>query len=149
MAKTAYQTIDEYIAAKQDTLRPVLERVRGAIAKALPGAEEVISYQIPAFKLNGKVVIFFAGWREHFSIYPAGPGVLAAFADDLKGYTVSKGTIQFPLDRPVPVRLISRIAKFMAEEAAKRAAAKKKQPRAKKVSPRPEDVARPTKREAG
>ena len=102
MANTAYQSIDQYIASKPEALRPVLERVRATIAKALPEAEEAISYQIPAFKLNGKVVVFFAGWKEHFSIYPAGPDLLAAFADDLKGYTVSKGTIQFPLDHPVP-----------------------------------------------
>ena len=133
MANTAYETIDEYIASKPESLRPVLERVRATIAKALPGAEEAISYQIPAFKLNGKVVVFFAGWKEHFSIYPAGPELLAAFADDLKDHTVSKGTIQFPLDRPVPVRLIARIAKFKAEEAERRAAAKKKKPKPAKT----------------
>ena len=129
MANTAYQTIDEYIASKPEALRPVLERVRGTIAKALPSAEEAISYQIPAFKVNGRVVVFFAGWKEHYSIYPAGPELLAAFAEELAGYAVSKGTIQFPLDRPVPVRLISRIAKFKAEEAEQRAAAKKKKPK--------------------
>ncbi len=125
MANTDFKSIDEYIASKPETLRPVLERVRATIRKALPGAEEAISYQIPAFKLNGRVVVFFAGWKEHYSIYPAGPALLAAFAEKLAGYMVSKGTIQFPLNRPVPVALISRIARFKAEEAAKRAAAKK------------------------
>lgn len=130
MAHTDFKTIDEYIASKPEALRPVLERVRATIAKALPGAQEAISYQIPAFKLDGKAVVFFAGWKEHFSVYPAGPELLAALAEDLKGYTVSKGTIQFPLDQPVPVRLISRISKFKAEEAATRAASKEKRPKA-------------------
>jgi uncharacterized protein YdhG (YjbR/CyaY superfamily) len=127
MAKTNFKSVDEYIAAQPAAVRGVLERVRSAIRKAVPEAEEVISYQIPAYKLNGSRLLFFAGWKEHYSLYPATGGVIAAFEDELAPYEISKGTIRFPLSRPVPVRLIARIAKFRAQEAAKRekAASKK------------------------
>jgi uncharacterized protein YdhG (YjbR/CyaY superfamily) len=85
--------------------------------RALPKAEEVISYQIPAYKLNGRVVIYFAGWREHYSIYPAQRRLVAAFKDRLEPYEVNnKGTIRFPLSEPVPVGLIEAIARFRAKE---------------------------------
>ena len=85
--------------------------------KALPRAEEVISYQIPAYKLNGRVVIYFAGWKEHYSIYPAQRRLVAAFKTRLAPYEVNnKGTIRFPLSEPVPARLIEAIAKFRAME---------------------------------
>ena len=85
--------------------------------KALPTAEEVISYQIPAYKLNGRVVIYFAGWKEHYSIYPAQRRLVAAFKTRLAPYEVNnKGTIRFPLSEPVPARLIEAIATFRAQE---------------------------------
>ena len=85
--------------------------------KALPRAEEVISYQIPAYKLNGRVVIYFAGWKEHYSIYPAQRRLVAAFKERLAPYEVNnKGTIRFPLSEPVPARLIEDIARFRAKE---------------------------------
>ena len=85
--------------------------------KALPKAEEVISYQIPAYKLNGRIVIYFAGWKEHYSIYPAQRRLVAAFRERLAPYEVNnKGTIRFPLSEPVPARLIEAIAKFRAKE---------------------------------
>jgi uncharacterized protein YdhG (YjbR/CyaY superfamily) len=102
----------------------VLERVRGAIGKAVPDAEECISYQIPAFKLHGRVLLYFAGWKEHFSVYPASDAMIAAFDGELDGYRVSKGTLRFPLSQPVPVKLIGRIAKFRADELAARKPAK-------------------------
>jgi uncharacterized protein YdhG (YjbR/CyaY superfamily) len=120
MAKTNYKSVDEYIAAQPEALHPILERVRGAIRKALPGAEEKISYQIPAYKMNGGIVLYFAGWKQHYSIYPAIGRLVEQFKDDLAPYELSKGTIRFPLSRPVPVRLISRIAKFRAKEVAAR-----------------------------
>lgn len=115
MAKTDFKTVDEYIASRPEAVRGVLERVRSTIRKAVPGAEEVISYQIPAYKLEGALVIYFAGWKQHYSLYPAIGGVVPAFADELAGYEVSKGTIRFPLSQPVPVKLIARIAKFRAK----------------------------------
>ena len=99
----------------------ILLRVRSAIRKALPGAEEVISYQIPAYRLRGSVVLYFAGWKQHWSLYPASGPLVAAFKNDPALCDVSKGTIRFPLSRPVPLRLVGRIARFRAKEAAERA----------------------------
>ena len=98
--------------------------MRSIIRKALPGAEEVISYQIPAYKLHGRCVLYFAGWKQHYSLYPAGDQLVAAFKEELAGYKLSKGTIRFPLSEPVPVKLIERIAKFRAKEVAERQKAK-------------------------
>lgn len=107
----------EYIASQPPKARAVLRKVRGAIRKALPKSEEVISYQIPAYKLNGRVVIYFAGWKEHYSIYPAQRRLVAAFKRELEPYEVNnKGTIRFPLAAPVPVKLIAAIARFRAKE---------------------------------
>jgi uncharacterized protein YdhG (YjbR/CyaY superfamily) len=124
MAKTNYKSVDAYIASKPDGVQDVLQRVRGAIRKALPAAEEVISYQIPAYKVNGRTVIYFAGWKEHYSIYPATATLVAAFKKQLAPYEVNnKGTIRFPLGGRVPVMLIAGIARFRAKEvrAARRA----------------------------
>ena len=126
MANTDFRSVDEYIASRPEPLRPVLERVRSAVRKALPKAEEVISYQIPAYRLYGGVVLYFAGWKEHYSLYPVSASLLAEFGDELAGCEISKGTIRFPLSRRVPVTLIGRIAKFKAKEAAERAKAKAK-----------------------
>jgi uncharacterized protein YdhG (YjbR/CyaY superfamily) len=121
MAKTHFQSVDEYIATHPEDVRATLQRVRSTIRKAVPGAEEVISYQIPAYKLHARPVLYFAGWKQHYSLYPATDGVVEAFQEELAPYEVGKGTIRFPLSRPVPVRLIERIAKFRAREAAERA----------------------------
>jgi len=130
MAKSDIQSVDEYIASQPEAVQGTLERVRRTIRKAVPGAEEVISYKIPAYKLPGGVVLYFAGWAKHYSLYPASGHVVAAFKDDLTPYEVRKGTIRFPLTQPVPVKLIARIAKLRAKEVAKRqkasAAARKK-----------------------
>jgi len=124
MAKTAFKSVDEYLATQPEAVWAVLERVRSAIRKAMPGAEEAISYQIPAYKLHGRAVLYFAGWKQHYSLYPATGQLVAAFKDDLAPYKLSKGTIRFPLSEPVPVRLIGRLAKFRAKEAAAREKAK-------------------------
>jgi uncharacterized protein YdhG (YjbR/CyaY superfamily) len=124
MAKTDFKSVDEYILSQPEAVRGVLERVRSAIRKALPGAEEGISYQIPAYRLHGGLVLFFAGFKQHYSLYPASDGLVAAFGEDLASRRVSKGTIRFPLSAPVPVKLIERMAKFRAKEAAERAKAK-------------------------
>jgi uncharacterized protein YdhG (YjbR/CyaY superfamily) len=124
MAKTDFKSVDEYITGHPEEVQAILQRVRITIRKAVPGAEEVISYQIPTYKLHGRYVIYFAGWKQHYSLYPATDHLVAAFKDDLAPYKVNKGTIRFPLSQPVPVKLIERIAKFLATEAAKRARAK-------------------------
>ena len=121
MAKTDFKSVDEYIGTHPEAVQTVLQRVRSAIRKAVPGAEEAISYQIPAYKLPSGPVLFFAGWKRHYSLYPATGGLVAAFKDDLAPYEVSKGTIRFPLTQPVPVKLIERIAKFRAKETVTRA----------------------------
>lgn len=117
MAKTKFKSVTEYIATQPKEARGVLRQVRTAIRKALPKADEVISYQIPAYKLNRRVVIYFAGWRHHYSIYPATKRLVAAFKAELAPYEVNnKGTARFPLSEPVPVKLIAAMAKFRAGE---------------------------------
>jgi uncharacterized protein YdhG (YjbR/CyaY superfamily) len=119
MATTAFNSIDEYIATQPEAAQAVLQRVRSVIRKALPGAEEAISYRIPAFKLTGRPIIWFAGWARHYSLYPVNGKVVEAFKEDLAPYQLSKGTLRLPLSRPVPESLIRRIAKLRAAEAAK------------------------------
>jgi uncharacterized protein YdhG (YjbR/CyaY superfamily) len=123
---TPPRTVDEYIAVQPAATQMVLERVRGAIGKAVPDAEECISYQIPAYKLHGRVLLYFAGWKEHYSVYPASDAMVAAFPDELAQYRVSKGTLRFSLSESVPVKLIERIANFRAMELAAGKSAKAK-----------------------
>ena len=125
MAKTDFKSVDEYLAAQPEASREALERVRGAIRKGLPDADEVISYQIPAYKVGGTAAIYFAGWKEHYSLYPATGRLVEAFEDELAGYEISKGTIRFPLSGRVPVKRSERIERFRAEETRARQRAKK------------------------
>lgn len=133
MAKTKFKSVDEYIATQPENVQAILDRVRGAIRKALPGAEEGISYGIPTCKLNRRYVIYYAGWKQHYSIYPITGRVVTALKKELAPYEVEKGTVRFPLSGAVPVRLIERITKLLAKEAAERAEAKLA--RAKKPTP--------------
>src|SRR5262245_34775484 len=116
MAKTDFKSVNEYIASKPKDAQSILKRVRSTIRKAVPAAEEVISYQIPAYKVNGVPVLYFAGWKQHYSLYPLNDALVAAFKGELSRYDLSKGTIRFPLSEPVPVNLIERIAKFRADQ---------------------------------
>ena len=125
MPKTNFNSVDDYIATHAEDVQAVLQRVRSTIRKALPGAEEAISYQIPAYTLHGSPVLYFAGWKQHYSLYPATHNVVEAFKGELARYEVSKGTIRFPLSEPVPVKLIQGIAKLRAKEAVERAKAKR------------------------
>ncbi len=118
--KTDFRTVDEYLAAQPEGACGALARVRAAIRKALPGSDEVISYKIPTYKLLGKAVLYFAGWKRHYSLYPASQRLLAAFEEDLTPYVIDKSTIRFPLDAPVPAALIGCIAKFRVRELAER-----------------------------
>lgn len=129
MAKTNVRSVDDYIASQPEDVRPILERVRGAIRKAIPKAEEVISYQIPTYNLHGDAVIYFAGWKQHYSLYPVSARMVTEFKSELASYQVNKGTIRFPLSEPVPVRWIGRIAKLRAKEIAERAKAKATAPK--------------------
>ncbi|MEZ5925181.1 MAG: DUF1801 domain-containing protein [Hyphomicrobiaceae bacterium] len=122
MARPVALTIDAYLAAQPDRVRVVLERLRTIIRSVLPDAEEAISYQIPVFKIDGRAVIYLAGWTAHVALYPATGRVATELADEIAPYKASKGTLRFPLDKPVPARLVSKIVKLRAEEA--RAAAR-------------------------
>ena len=124
MTKTDFKNVDEYLATLPEHTQEVLQRVRGIIRKALPDAEETISYQIPGIKQRGASVLAFAGWKQHYSIYPATKRLVEAFGDELSPYVLGKGTIRFPLALPVPVKLIGRIVKFLEQEAHARSAAK-------------------------
>ena len=124
MQRKRTSTIDEYIAMQPAATQIVLERVRAAIGKAVPDAEECISYQIPAFKLHGRALLYFAGWTEHYSMYPASDAMVAEFPEEIEQYRVSKGTLKFSLTKPVPVKLIGRIARFRAKEMGERKQAK-------------------------
>jgi len=118
MAKTDFKSVDQYIAAQPEAVREILGRVRGIIRRAIPKAEEVISYQIPAYKLPGGAALFFAGWKAHYSLYPATDHVVGTLKDELATYKISRGTIRFPLSEPVPAKLIERIARLRAQEVA-------------------------------
>lgn len=124
MSKTGFQSVDEYIASQPEAVQGMLKRVRDVICKALPGAGEMISYGIPTYKLHGRPVLYFAGWKLHYSLYPATGQVKAAFEAELAPYEVAKGTVRFPFSEPVPVKLIERIAKLRAKEVAGREKAK-------------------------
>ncbi len=135
MKKTAPQNVAAYIAGFPAPVRTVLKRVRSIIRKAVPSAEEMISYQIPAYKLHGRPVLYFAAWTEHYSLYPSNARLVAAFKEELSRYELAKGTIRLPLSEPVPARLIERLAKFRAKEvmeAEREKVAARKTPRRKR-----------------
>src|SRR5689334_13919473 len=109
-SSTRVATVREYIASRPKESRATLEAVRRAIRKALPNAMEGLSYQMPTYTLNGVAVLYFAGWKSHFSLYPASDALVEAFAKELAPFERTKGTIKFPYSEPVPTRLIERIA---------------------------------------
>ena len=114
MNRRVPESVDEYIAAQPEVLRPKLEQVRAAIRKAVPEAVEGIAYRMPGYKLHGKPMLYFAGFKEHYSLFAASGTFFAALEDELRGYELRKGTVQFPLTKPVPVKLIDRIARLRA-----------------------------------
>ncbi len=99
MAKTNFKSVNEYIESQPEAVQRVLKRVRSTIRKAMPEAEEVISYQIPAYKLHGRPVLYFAGWKQHYSLYPSTAPVVAAFKDDLAPYRDQQGHDPLPAFR--------------------------------------------------
>lgn len=123
MPKTRLSSVDAYIAAQPEATQPILASMRNAIRKAIPQAEELISYKMPAYKLHAEPVLYFAGWKHHVSLYPLTATMLAAFKDEIAPYKVHKSTIRFPLSEPAPLKLIARLAKFRADEVRQRAKA--------------------------
>lgn len=107
--------IDEYIAAFPADVQIILQKIRKTIRKAAPDANEAISYQIPTFKIKGKNFIHFAAFKNHIGLYPAPRGV-DEFAEELSNYDGGKGTVQFPLDKPIPYDLITRIVNFRTQK---------------------------------
>jgi uncharacterized protein YdhG (YjbR/CyaY superfamily) len=122
---TAPASIDEYIAGFPDDVQKILQKVRETIRNAAPDAEETISYQIPTFTLGGRYLIYFAGFKKHVSVYPAPVGN-AEFAEEMSVYGSGKGTAKFPLDKPIPFDLITRMVKFRMQETLSRLEAKGK-----------------------
>ncbi len=110
------QSIDEYLSNLSDDKRAALEKVRQAIRAAVPSAEECISYGIPAFRWNGKVLVGFAAAAKHCAFYPWSSITVGAFPDELKGYDTSKGTIRFPPEKPLPASLIRKLVKARIQE---------------------------------
>ena len=122
-----FETIDQYIEAFPKDVQDILEALRKAIHESALDAQEAIAYGIPTFRLNGNLV-HFAGYKTHIGFYPGGPSAIEAFKDDLTEYKKSKGTIQFPLDRPIPFTLVKRIVKFRVMENESRRRKKKGEP---------------------
>lgn len=114
MKKSKVQTIDDYISAFPDDVQAVLNAIRRTIKKSAPKAVEAISYRIPTFKLNGNLV-HFAAFNYHVGFYP-GPSGIKAFKAELSSYKWSKGSVQFPLDKPVPLDLIRKIVAYRVKE---------------------------------
>ena len=108
-------TIDEYLKAFPEDVREILEKVRQIIHQEAPEAIEAISYGMPTFKLNGKNLVHFAGWKEHIGFYPT-PSGIEKFKKELSHYQGAKGSIQFPLNQPIPYDLITKIVKYRIEE---------------------------------
>ncbi len=117
--------IDGYIAGFPEEIRVILNKLRETIRKAAPGAREGINYGIPAYRLNGKEVVYFAAFKNHIGIYPAPRGV-EEFQKELAEYKGGKGTVQFPHVKPLPLRLISRIVKYRVKENLQKEKDKKK-----------------------
>ncbi len=122
--QTAPKTIDEYVAGFPNDIQEVLQKIRMTIRKAAPEAEETIKYRMPTFTLKGNL-IHFAAFKNHIGFYPVPTGI-EKFKKELSVYKTAKGSVQFPLDKPIPFDLISKIVKFRVKENLARAAKTKK-----------------------
>jgi uncharacterized protein YdhG (YjbR/CyaY superfamily) len=111
----AVKTVEKYLSLFPEHQRKELEKIRKAIKDAAPKAEEAISYGMPGYKLNG-VLVYFGGFKNHCSFFPAGNSAIEKFSNELKAYKTSKGTIQFPLNEPIPVSLIKKMVKERVRE---------------------------------
>jgi uncharacterized protein YdhG (YjbR/CyaY superfamily) len=118
------EEIDEYIASFPAPVQAALRQVRAAIRAAAPDAQEAIKYRLPTFVLNGNLV-HFGAFKKHIGFYPT-PSAIEQFQDELSGYVNAKGSVQFPLDQPMPLKLISRMVKFRVAEARAKVGGKRK-----------------------
>ena len=121
-------TIDAYLARVNGDERAVLEKIRKTIRAAAPNAEECISYGIPAFRLNGRSLVFFGAWANHCAFYPGSSATLKKFRSELRDYQTSKGTLRFSLDKPLPVALVKKLVKARIAENDTRAIKKRRKP---------------------
>jgi len=117
--QVGYTSIDEYISLFPEETQKILQELRAAIKAAAPGAQEKISYQMPAFAQKG-ILVYFAAWKNHIGFYPTSSGT-QAFKQELSVYKSSKGSVKFPIDKPLPLDLISNIVKFRVAENLKKA----------------------------
>jgi uncharacterized protein YdhG (YjbR/CyaY superfamily) len=124
-SKTAPKDIDAYIAGFPTDVQQILEKIRKTIRKAAPEAEETISYLIPTFNLKGRYLIYFAAYKKHIGLYPA-PRGNERFKKELSRYEGGKGTVRFPLDKPIPLALVTRIVKFRINQNLEREKLKKR-----------------------
>lgn len=124
MQKLTFNTVSEYVALQPKPTQLLLKQLRTCIKKAAPKAEEQISYNMPAYKLNG-VLVYFAAYKNHIGFYPTGSGI-KAFIKDLGAYKTSKGTVQFPLDKKLPLALITKMVKHRVKENTTKALLKQK-----------------------
>ena len=113
-SKKGFKTVNEYIGTFPKNVQNILETLRQSIRDSAPEAEEVISYQMPAFKLNG-ILVWFAAFKNHIGFFPK-TSAIEAFKDELSNYEVSKGTVRFPLDKPIPLDLVKKIIKYRVKE---------------------------------
>jgi uncharacterized protein YdhG (YjbR/CyaY superfamily) len=120
---TVPKDIDEYMAGFSEEVREILQKIRATIRKAAPKAEEAIRYKMPTFNLQGQYLVYFAAHKKHIGFYPAPIG-RKEFKTEIAPYESGKGTLQFPLDKPIPYKLITKIVKWRAKENLERAASK-------------------------
>ncbi len=118
-----FKTVDEYLSSLPANTKNILKELRKTIKQAAPQAEELISYNMPAFKLNG-MLVYYAAYKEHIGFYPT-PSGIEAFKKELSVYKGAKGTVQFPLDKPMPLDLIIKIVKFRVKKNLEKAEKKK------------------------
>ena len=113
--KTVFHSVDEYFASFPEDVQKILEKIRAFIKATVPEAKEKISYQIAAFELNGKNLIYFAGWKNHISLYPV-PSGDEAFEKEISNYVAGKGTLKFPLAKPIPFEIIGKVVQLRVAE---------------------------------
>ncbi len=119
------QAIDEFISTYPSEIQTILQKIRATIQKSAPGAEEAMAYGIPTFKLNGRNLVHFSAFKEHIGFYPT-PSGIEAFKKELSAYEWAKGSVKFPLSKPIPYALITKIVKFRVKEELEKAKGKKK-----------------------